>query len=375
MSTTPMSPPCVSARVMLLTALLVAPQLAACGEGGEEAPLIVRPVRTIQVFSAGANRVRGFSGVASSAVESRLSFRVSGTVQQVAVVVGDSVEQGQLIARLDPTDHELELQRARASLRQAEAEERNAESNYERVRRLWENNNAALSDLENARAGFESAEAAVQSLQNQVSLTVQQLGYTRLAAPTAGAIADVPIEVNENVQAGQLVAFLTSGATPNVDVAIPEVLISGVRRGDEVSATFDALPNQTFEGRVIEVGVASLAGTTFPVTVRLQSSDPAIRSGMAAEVSFTFAATGSDRIEVPPVAVGEDTGGRFVFVVEPMDADFGTARRRMVEIGELTSQGLEVTSGLEDGDLVITAGVSQIEDGQRVRMLEPEPGS
>lgn len=357
-----------------LTAFLGLALLGACGGETEEAAPVVRPVRTIQVFSAGADRVRRFSGVASSGVESRLSFRVQGTIQRVAVVVGDSVQEGQLIAELDPTDYQLELQRARASLRQAEAEERNAESNYERVRRLWENNNAALSDLENARAGFESAEAAVESLRNQVSLAVQQLGYTRLTAPVAGAIADVPIEVNENVSAGQQVAFLTSGETPNVDVAIPEVLIAGVRQGDSVSVEFDAIPGQAFEGRVIEVAVASMdRGATFPVTVRLDSTDPAIRSGMAAEVSFTFAATGrSDRIEVPPVAVGEDADGRFVYVVEPAEEGFGTAHRRAVEVGELTTQGLEVTGGLEDGDLLIIAGVSQLEDGQRVRLLEPE---
>lgn len=366
----------VSTRLALslLTAFVSLPLLGACGGEAEEAAPVVRPVRTIQVFTAGANRVRRFSGVASSGVESRLSFRVPGTVQRVAVVVGDSVGEGQLIAELDPTDYQLELQRARASLRQADAEKRNAESNYERVRRLWENNNAALSDLENARAGFESAEAAVQSLQNQVSLAVQQLGYTRLTAPVAGAIADVPVEVNENVLAGQQVAYLTSGETPNVDVTIPEGLIAGVRQGDVVSVAFDAIPGRAFEGRVVEVAVASLnRGTTFPVTIRLTSADDAIRSGMAAEVSFTFAATGAgDRIEVPPVAVGEDTGGRFVFVAEPAEPGFGSARRRAVEIGELTSQGLEVTSGLEDGDLVITAGISQLEDGQRVRLLEPE---
>jgi multidrug efflux pump subunit AcrA (membrane-fusion protein) len=138
--------------------------------------------------------------------------------------------------------------------------------------------------------------------------------------------------------------------------------------------TFDAVSDQPFEGHVIEVGIASMnVGTSFPVTVRLDSSEPSIRSGMAAEVSFTFVASdATDRIEVPTVAVGEDTGGRYVFVVEPGEADFGIAHRRPVEVGEITTRGFQVTGGLEDGDLVIIAGVSQLEDGQRVRLLEPE---
>ncbi len=353
---------------------LLAPLFAACG-GDEETEPVTRPVRYTRVVSAGAERVRRFAGVASAGVESRLSFRVPGIVERVAVAVGDSVQEGQAIAELDAQDYRIELQRAEASLRQAQAEQRNAESNYERMRGLWENDNASLSDLQNAQAGYESALAAVQSLQNQVRLASLQLSYTRLTAPMAGAIARVPVEVNENVAAGQEVALLTSGAAPQVELAIPEVLIAGVSHGARVEVTFDAIPGRSFAGRVTEVGVAATdISTAFPVTVRLEEGDPAIRSGMAAEVAFSFiAGRAADRIEVPPVAVGEDQDGRFVFVVEPEQAGFGVVHRRQVSIGELTTQGLEVLDGLADGDLVVTAGVSQLEEGTRVRLLPETP--
>jgi multidrug efflux pump subunit AcrA (membrane-fusion protein) len=90
---------------------------------------------------------------------------------------------------------------------------------------------------------------------------------------------------------------------------------------------------------------------------------------MAAEVGFRFEPP-SDRdvIVVPPVAVGEDQLGRFVFIVEPADSGYGVARRRDVRVGELTTDGLEVLDGLSDGDRVVTAGVSRIVDGLRVRI-------
>ena len=156
-----------------------------------------------------------------------------------------------------------------------------------------------------------------------------QLEYTQFKAPVVRAISEIRIEENENVQIGQPVVILTSGSDLEVKIAIPEILIAQIREGDNVSVTLDAVPGKSFKGKVTEVGVSSTSyTTTFPVVVRLLESDPDIRPGMAAEILLTFKAT-SDRecFFVPPVAVGEDRLGRFVFVVEPSDSGFGLVRK------------------------------------------------
>jgi hypothetical protein len=92
---------------------------------------------------------------------------------------------------------------------------------------------------------------------------------------------------------------------------------------------------------------------------------------MAAVVSFEFESEDQrERYLVPTVAVGEDRDGRFVYVVEPAPGEpgYGIARRRAVTVGEITAEGLEVFRGLSDGDLVVTAGVSLITDGQKVKI-------
>jgi RND family efflux transporter MFP subunit len=355
----------------LAPAVLVTILTVACGGDVPVDEPIIRPVRFAQVFATGAARVRRFSGVSRAGVESRLSFRVQGAIQEIAVSVGDRVLAGQLIARLDPTDYQLELQRAQASLHQAQAEARNAKANYQRLQALWEANNATTQDLDAGRTADESAQAAVQSLENQVQLATTRVGYARLTAPMVGAIAQVPVEINENVQPGETVALLTSGSTPEVEVAMPGMLIQQVRRGERVSVTFDAMPQDTFAGRITEVGVSAIGtATTFPVRVRLEDSNQAIRSGMAAEVAFPFAATTArERILVPPVAVSEDDGGPFVWVIESSEPGMGTVSRRTVTVGELTSFGLEIIGGLEDGDAVVTAGVSELEEGLAVKLL------
>jgi RND family efflux transporter MFP subunit len=281
------------------------------------------------------------------------------------------VRRGQLIAELDPQDYRLQLQEAEAALEQSAAQARNASANYERVRDLYENRTASKSDLDAARAASESAEAAVRSIEKRLELANLQVEYTRLTAPDAGSIAAVNVEVNENVGAGTPVVVLTSGERPEVKVTIPEVMIAQVKTGSEAVVSFDAIPDRNFNATVTEVGVASTAfETTFPVIVRFNEASSEVRPGMAAEVSFRFETTDArERIIVPAVSVAEDQQGRFVFLVEPADEGLGVVRRKQVTIGELTSEGLEILEGVQDGDLVVTAGVTRLVDGQKVKLL------
>lgn len=349
---------------------LATSMLFGCGQEEPEQEEIIRPVRYEQIFLQGGNRVRTFSGVAKASEESRLSFKVPGTVERLAVQVGDNVQAGQLIAELNDEDYRLQKQQAEASNTQAQATARNARANYERVKLLYESNNASRSELDGARANKESAEAAEEATQKQLELANLQLSYTELRAPTDGAIATVNVEVNENVAAGQTIVQLTSIEGLEVEVTIPEILITQIQEGDAVTVGFDALPEQEFPATVTEVGISATGmGSTYPVTVLLDEENPDVRSGMAAEVGFNFESQDQQEyFVVPSVAVAEDRKGRHVFVVKDMGDGFGTIERKDVRIGDLTSDGIEVLEGLNDGDKVVTAGVSRIHEGQKVRV-------
>jgi membrane fusion protein, multidrug efflux system len=356
----------------LVTAGVFALLLVSCSEEKvvEEAPL--RPVRYEQAMLTGGSRMRTFSGIAQSGIESTLSFKVAGNVQAVNVNIGDRVRRGQVLASLDPHDYNLQAEEARASLAQAQAQLRNARASYERTMALYENNNASKSQLDQAQAGFESAEAQVRSINQRLELAELQVQYTRLVAPSDGNIAVVYVEVNENVGHGQNVVDLTGGGRPEVSVSVPEVLITQVKQGSPATVTFSAIEGETFDATVIEVGTSSTGfATTFPVTVQFNSMNDQIRPGMATEVSFRFeTASTIERIVVPPHSVGEDHNGSYVFVVEPTsEQGIGIARKRSVRVGDLTPEGLELQSGVEEGELIVTAGVSKILDGQHVKLL------
>ena len=345
---------------------------AVCSEK-QEIKEIIRPVLTEQVFSTGGERVRTFSGVVQAGTESKLSFKVPGTVQKVNVDIGSKVKAGQLLIQLDPTDYEIQVKEAENARDMARAAEIQAESNYERVRALYENRSASKSALDAARAGFESAHEQDNIAKKRRKLARNQLEYTSLKAPVAGAVSDVMVEENENVGAGQPVLVLTSGSDLEVKIAMPGILIAQVREGNDVLIVMDAIKGKEFNAKITEVGIASTTySTTYPVMVRFIETDPDIRPGMAAEVMFTFKSESNRECYiVPPAAVGEDRLGRFVYVLEPIEEGFGIVHKTPVEIGELTPDGLEILEGLKDGNYLVTAGVSRIQDSLKVRFNKP----
>ena len=329
----------------------------------------LRPVRYLLVSGESGARDRSFSGTSKSTRESRLSFKVTGTVIEAPVQIGQRLEAGDLIARLDAATYSLQVQQAQASLVEARANERNAVANYERTKGLYANDNASRNDLDAARALAESAEAQVRSASKALEIARLNESYTQLRSDVDCSIASLDIEVNENVAAGQQVAIVSCGDEYQVDIDVPESLIASIDEYTPVQITFGAIPGTVFSGEVTEIAVASVgSAAAFPVVVKISEGHPSLRSGLAAEVIFQFdtlAATGS--IVLPVAAVIRDPEGTFVYVASPTEIS-GQALigRRAVTLGELTQAGIEVLDGLAAGDRVVTAGISVIRDGQHV---------
>lgn len=338
--------------------------VTACDKAEEQTEPELRSVRYVEV-TAGADRVRTFTGVSKSEQEAKLSFKVSGTLINLAVAVGDSIEPDQLIAELDASSYQLQQQQAQADLTRASAEQRNAAAAYKRTRELYENENASKNDLDSARTGFESSQALVSAAQRAVDLTRLNVSYTKLVSNESCSVASTSADAGENVQVGQEIVRVNCGEQLEVEVSVPENLIASFSPGTPATIEFDSVPGQSYSGEVTEVGVAA-TGTTFPVSVRVNDSQD-LRAGLAAQVGFTFASESSSPV-VPVTAVSEDQDGRYVFLLTPGESDaIGIIKRQEVAIGNIVADGIEVTNGVNPGDKVVTAGVTVIRDGLEVK--------
>ena len=347
--------------------------LTACKQAEQVTEPVLRPVKSTTVSKASTERERDFSGTSKSTEEARLSFKVSGSIKSRNVNVGDRVEPGDLIAELDATSYELQSQQASANLASAQAAQRNADANYQRLKNLYENNNASRNELDSARANAESSQAQVKVNQKALEIAELNITYTKLLANNDCSIASVSAEANENVSAGQEVVRADCGNTLEVEIAVPESLIQGIVQDAQAQITFASIPGQEFSGRVTEIAVAATGGgNTFPVIIKIDDAHPELRSGLAASIRIsTQASNASDQdvVLVPAHTVIEDSEGRHVFILEASDQQgVGIVRRTAVEVGELTSAGLEIKNGLNEGDRLITAGITVVIDGMKVKI-------
>jgi multidrug efflux system membrane fusion protein len=345
--------------------------LSGCNQPPEDEAPLIRPVRYAEVLPAGVVRSRIFSGVAKAAFVAELSFKVPGTITSLSVAVGDDVVAGQRIAQLDPTDYKVQSLEVGAQLQRARAELRNARANFDRARELYENRNISKSDLDNARAGAESAAALLRAAEQQLERVRLQLSYTELKAPQACKIANRYVEANQNVAAGQAIVRVDCGDCAEILIDVPSAWIGRLSKGVEASVSIPALGTGRMQALVTEIGVSTArGGSAYPVTLALNDNCTDVRSGMAAEVEIIVPSLLPDGIVVAFISVGEDRDGHYVFVLEAADDATYVARRRSIDINsEPIPEGVRVRGGLQQGELIVTAGVRRLIDGQVVTLL------
>jgi len=354
----------------LMVAILCAALSGLTSCSREEAPAEerLRPVRFVLVSDDTLVRDRNFPGVSKSSRESRLSFKVAGTITSVPVQIGQRLNAGDLIAQLDAASYSLQRQQAQATLVEAQANERNAIANYERTKGLYANENASLNDLDQARAQAESVRAQVASASKALEIARLNESYTRLVADDDCSITSIDTEVNENVSAGQQVIAVSCGDAFEVNLDLSESVIGSVNEETPVFITFGSIADMVFTGRVSEIAVASTGNqAVFPVVIKIVEKHAALRSGLAADVTFQFDTSAQSKgIVVPVAAIMRSPEDTYVFIAEFDTDNEALVTRRTVSLGELSQSGIEILDGLTAGDRVITAGLSVIREGQRV---------
>lgn len=366
------------ALVLTITALFA---LMACGEKEVEKKDEVRPVRAMTIAEPEPFTGRLFPGKATATQEANLSFRVAGTVEKLPVDIGDKVTQGQLLAHLDPKDYQVALNDAKAQRQKANAGLSLAESEYARVARVFEKDPGAVSksmvdvrkaELDTAKAQVVSARAAVESAEDNLS-------YTYLKAPYEGTVVEKFVEQFEDVQAKAEIVRVLDTSSIEFTVQVPELMmkdVETVRSKGGAYVVFDTYPEVNVQAKIKEVGKeASKTTRTYPVTLIMGQPDGFMilpgMTGKAAADKETAAVVAEDGglvgNGIPITATfSDDAEHSYVWVI---GQDNQQVTKRKVNVLTMTEKGMLVT-GLEVGEIIATAGVNLLIEGQKVRILE-----
>lgn len=362
--------------------------LLSCGKKSAETEEQIRPVKYEEVRLSNGMESFSYSGVAKLPNETNLSFKVAGTLASVNVKLGEKVTRGQLIATIDPSDYNIQTNQASfqkegavANAKAAEAQLISAKATYTRVAQLYENNSVALSEYQQAKAALDAAQAQYDAANSQISTSDQQLraagnqvSYTRLFSPMNGVITALQVQANEVVNAGMLIANVSSIGRPEVEVSVPETVVNKLKMGQKANVKLPSLPNQIFQAELVEIAFASEKSTTYPVKFKIINPVDEIRPGMAANVDFSIGSekeTIKNEVVAPLKAIASGTEGNYAFkLVQDNEPGIYVARRVAVELGSITANGYIIKTGLSEGDLVATAGLRALFDGKKVKLLE-----
>lgn len=346
-------------KLTLLTSLLV---LSACAEKVEEVTT-VRLVRAMQVDNAKALKGRQFPGRAKATDEINLAFDVRGKLNTRPVNVGDSMAKGQLIASLDPRDFVSTVKEKRAAYL-------NAKANFNRAKELIKKSFISKAEYDRFNAATRMASAGLDK-----ALKAQSDAH--LKAPFAGYISELYVENFQAVQAKQKIARLVNIAQIEMIINIPESMISLVPSAENIKVVFDTFPNHKISAQIKEIGKeASKTTRTYPVTLIMdQPKDIKILPGMSGNASgevkenSAHKATETKGIQIPMSATFSPTNDdkSYVWLI---NIENNTVRQQAIVLGKATSTGVTVTTGLNPGDWLATAGAHYLHEGQKIKIMQ-----
>jgi len=327
--------------------------LTGCKKDNHQTELI-RPVKTTHTQLKSSIVVHNFPGIIKANKDSKLAFRVSGTIEELNFDEGEFVKKGQVIAKLDDRDYKLQVTATKAKFEEVSAE-------VERVVELYKRSSVSQSDYDKAVAGRTMAEAKYQSAMNQ-------LDDTTLEAPFSGYLQNIYFDDHETISKGLPAVSMVDISDLKVETDIPSKVYRQKDNFSSFCCSPEELPNLTLPLKLKGIRKKSNLNELYKVVLTMEN-DPSTKlaPGMIVDVKITIDSEENQILTVPANSVFNLKGKSLVWVLNSNSK----ATLREVEIGDMYADGsIAVISGLSENEVVVSAGVHTLQENQQVKALE-----
>ena len=326
---------------------------SACSHGKTDGKTVQTvKIDTVRIYAEKSRSV--FPGKVKAASDVNLAFRISGPVTRVYVEAGSFVKKGQLLAEMDSRDYTIQLAATEAEYKRIKAE-------AERVIALYEKGSATPNDYDKAVYGLDQITAKYDAHKNA-------LADTKLVAPFDGYVQRRHFEAGETIAAGIPVISMISASLPEVEINIPSSNFIHRDQFDSFSCSVDIYPNKTFPLELI--GIAQKANLNQLYTVRLKMKERMQQMpspGMTTMVTVQYKSEETTSVYIPFSAMFENNGISSVWVYNSVTQ---AVEARAITLTEILQDGkVVVSNGLKEGEIVVTAGVHILHQGEKVKPL------
>jgi membrane fusion protein, multidrug efflux system len=352
-----------------LAILLLPTMLMACQPEADISAPEPRPVRTVTVEKREAGVPITLTGRIEAEDEVTLGFRIAGRILENNNKLGDRVEPGQVVARLESQNELNGLRTAQANLAAAQGQLTQARNHFERQDTLLEQGWTTRANHDQAKQAQQTAQAQVDAAEAQLKVAHDVVSFTELKADAPGVITAVGPGAGEVVHAGQIIVRLARQDGRDAVFDVPAQLIRSAPSDPQITVSLADDPTVTARGRVREVAPqANPATRTFEVKVGLTDPPPAMKLG--ATVNGRMETEAFPVIEIPATALTRADRQPAVWIVDPASP---MVSLRNVDVLRYSQARVAVSQGLDIGEIVVTAGVQALHPGQKVRLLGSNP--
>jgi len=322
-------------------------------------------VRSVAVERRDAGVPVTLTGRVEAEDEVALAFRIPGRILSNEPNLGDRIAGGQVVARLESQNETNALRAAQAALTAAQGQLTQARNHFERQDTLLKQGWTTRANHDQAMQAMQTAEAQVDAAKAQVRTAEDMVGFTELKADAPGVVTATGPRAGTVVQAGQMIVRLARQNGRDAVFDVPAQLIRSAPANADITVTLNDDPRVSVTGRVREVAPqANPVTRTFEVKVGLDNPPEAMRLG--ATVTGRLQLAHVPVIELPASALTRANQQPSVWVVDPKH---NTVSLRHVDVVRFDQNKVAISNGLENGEIVVTAGVQALHPGQKVRLL------
>jgi RND family efflux transporter MFP subunit len=353
-----------------LVPILLLPLTAACVESAGS-PVAVHPIKPVLVkpikFTDG-QEIRTFSAQIKPRIEGTHGFRVAGRVMRRFVDVGTTVRAGEPLAELDDADFRLQLDQAEAEARAARNVLSHEEAEQSRFATLRDKGFTAAAAYDRQKATADEARSRLMRAERAVGLARNALRYATLIAQDNGVVTAVRVEPGQVVDVGAPAFVIAKSGEVEAEIAVPEALVEFARNGIATVSLWSA-NGKTYAAHLRELApLADPTTRTFTARYTIEAPDESVRLGLSATLSLS---TTRQRLAPVPLSAVLDQGtGPAVWKVERTG---GSLALQPVVIAKFEGQTALLSSGVSDGDLVVTLGVHKLDPGLKARPIDELP--
>jgi RND family efflux transporter MFP subunit len=321
-------------------------------------------VQVENVEAQSIDNLSELSGTLEPIEEATVSFEVSGTVESLNLKEGSNVNAGEILARVDSRNYDLQAQQAGNQLQSAETAYNQAASDFKRYESLYNAGAISQSDYEKAKYNLDVAQNGVNSATTAQQQSELALSKTSLKSPINGVIITKYISIGQLIAAGTPAYKIGNTDKLKVNLLVPDSQISAWKIGDQTSVKLYA---ESITGEVTNIFPAT-AENTGGITVEVTVDNAQHKWYSGQVVTCSYNSGSGTAIYVPNEAViSNGSSSAYVFILKNDEAV-----KTPVTIGTIKNNLLEIKSGLNANDQLITKGADRLSDGDKVKVVESE---